>query len=53
MPLKSGSSKATISANIRELMHTGKYPQKQAIAIAFSQARRSNKKRDKRKVKYY
>lgn len=52
MPLKKGSSKATISGNIRELMHTGKYPQKQAIAIAFSEARRP-KKNDKRKVKFY
>lgn len=44
MPLKKGSSKSTISANIRELMHTGRYPQKQAIAIAFSQARRTRKR---------
>lgn len=40
MPLKSGSSKKVISSNIRELMHTGKYPQKQAVAIAFSNARK-------------
>jgi hypothetical protein len=43
MPLKSGSSEKTISENIAELMSTGKYPQKQAEAIAYSQARKSGK----------
>lgn len=47
MPLKKGRSRKVISQNIRELMHTGKYPQKQAIAIAYSQARRGKKKRSK------
>jgi hypothetical protein len=37
MPLKSGSSKATISANIAELHRSG-YSGKQAVAIAFSKA---------------
>ncbi len=41
-PLKRGRSRATISANIRELIHSGR-PQKQAIAIALSTARRSRK----------
>jgi len=43
MPLKKGSSRAAISENIRTEMHHGK-PQKQAIAIAYSEARRSKKK---------
>jgi hypothetical protein len=40
MPLKSGTSQATVSKNISELRHSG-YPQKQAIAIAMSQKRKS------------
>ena len=44
MPLKRGSSKATISQNIRTEMHAGK-PQKQAIAIAYSVAGKSRKKK--------
>lgn len=42
MPLKSGSSQATISANIRTERHAGK-PQEQAIAIAESKARGDKK----------
>ena len=37
MPLKSGSSKATISQNVRTEMHAGK-SQKQAVAIAMRKA---------------
>lgn len=55
MPLKRGKSKATVSANIREL-HTGKTfahtakkfgkkrADKQAVAIALNQARKSGKR---------
>jgi len=46
MPLKKGSSKKVIEANIRELKATGR-PQKQAVAIALSQARKSKKKKKK------
>ncbi len=50
MPLKKGKSKKTVSANIRELMHSGR-PQKQSIAIAMSEAGLSRAKKGKKKKK--
>ena len=43
MPLEKGKSKKTISSNISELRHSG-YPEKQSVAIALSEARRSGAK---------
>lgn len=40
MPLKKGSSRKVISANIKTEIKSGR-PQKQAVAIAYSVARKS------------
>jgi|GEM_PF-595602 hypothetical protein len=47
MPLKSGKSEKVMSENISELIHSGR-PQKQAVAIAYSEARRGKDMKHKK-----
>ena len=44
MPLAKSTSKKAFSANVRAEMKAGK-PQKQAVAIAYSESRRGKKKK--------
>jgi hypothetical protein len=48
MPLKKGKSNKIVSANISELVHSGR-PQKQAIAIALSESKKPGAKHRGRK----
>lgn len=41
MPLKSGKGKKVFKENVREMVHSG-HPQKQALAAAYAQARKSS-----------
>ncbi|WP_425306869.1 DUF6496 domain-containing protein [Caballeronia grimmiae] len=43
MPLKKGTSRDTVSKNIKTEMKHGK-PQKQAVSIALNEARKSGKR---------
>lgn len=49
MPLKSGSSQSSISANVRQLMNDG-YEHKQAVAIAEAEARRTSRAKTARQT---
>ncbi len=44
MPLKKGKSKAVISDNISELVHSGR-PKNQAIAIALAESKEKKRKK--------
>lgn len=49
MPLKGGSSRKTVSENIRTEREAGK-PENQAVAIGLSEARESAKKEGKKSL---
>jgi hypothetical protein len=49
MPLIKSKSKKAFSKNVSELMKTGKYKQKQAVAIAYSVWDQVDKKKKEKK----
>jgi len=44
MPLKKGTSRKTFEENVREMIRSG-HPQKQALAAAYRQQRKSKRRR--------
>ena len=50
MPLKSGSGRTIIGANIKTEMHAGR-PQPQAIAIAMSKSGKAKPKSGKKRIR--
>jgi hypothetical protein len=46
MPLKKGTSQSAFKSNIREMVKSG-HPVKQAVAAAYSQQRKSKRKKKK------
>jgi hypothetical protein len=52
MPLSKGKSQKTVSKNISKMMHEGKRPRAQIIAIALSEAGKSLPKRGSRTATY-
>jgi hypothetical protein len=52
MPLRKGTSKATVSSNIKEMVAAG-HPQKQSVAAAIRMTGKSGKVHHAPKVKHY
>lgn len=50
MPLERGTSRQTVSDNIREMRKAG-YPEDQAVAASLSQARRAGRRGGRRQTR--